>query len=282
MVHAAAGELRRRALVALPTGRGKIRLVSTGLRVPRGSHVVETVTACAVGDPASPVAPARPWKLPSKSLTTVAGRRYVSASTTEPWHRLHVAHATCRTAVGECGAVAGWIRWPPARHCWKSPIRAASKSWPTFSRATPSLCFRVQRQPFATGAARRFPRVSAISNLRPSRRYRRWDSSNSGSRSSWTLSARGPAAVGNGLHVKVDIVWKGTDVLTVPSTALFREGEGWAVYVAQDGRAHLKRVTVGRADDSRSVIESGLVLDDEVILQPSDAIRHGTRVASMP
>jgi hypothetical protein len=63
---------------------------------------------------------------------------------------------------------------------------------------------------------------------------------------------------------------KGTDVLTLPSTALFRDGENWAVFVVQDGRAHLRRVGVGRADDTRSVIENGLESGDEVLLQPSD------------
>ena len=89
-----------------------------------------------------------------------------------------------------------------------------------------------------------------------------------------------PAQFGNDFHVNVAIVvWTGQDVLTVPSTALFRVGESWAVFVVRDGRAHLRRVTVGRSDEVRSVVEKGLDQGDEVVIQPSDALQDGSRVA---
>jgi HlyD family secretion protein len=91
-----------------------------------------------------------------------------------------------------------------------------------------------------------------------------------------------PAAFGNDFHVNVAIVvWTGRDVLTIPSTALFRTGEDWAVFVVRDGRAQLQRVTVGRSDDTRSVIEQGLNAGDEIVIQPSDALRDGNRVAPL-
>jgi HlyD family secretion protein len=89
-----------------------------------------------------------------------------------------------------------------------------------------------------------------------------------------------PAAFGNDFHVSVAIVvWTGQDVLTVPSTALFRLGESWAAFVVRDGRALLRRVTVGRSDETRSVVEKGLDAGDEVVVQPSDALQNGSRVA---
>jgi hypothetical protein len=32
-------------------------------------------------------------------------------------------------------------------------------------------------------------------------------------------------------------LWEGEDVVTVPESALFRSGEGWAVFLAEEGRA---------------------------------------------
>ena len=89
-----------------------------------------------------------------------------------------------------------------------------------------------------------------------------------------------PATLGHDFHLNVAIVvWTGTDVLTIPSTALFRVGESWAVFVVRDGRARLARVTVGRSDGTRSVVERGLAEGEEVVVQPSDALQDGSGVA---
>ena len=46
------------------------------------------------------------------------------------------------------------------------------------------------------------------------------------------------AALGDGYRVEVRIVtWESADVLKVPTGALFRAGEQWAVYAVSDGRA---------------------------------------------
>jgi HlyD family secretion protein len=88
-----------------------------------------------------------------------------------------------------------------------------------------------------------------------------------------------PAAFGNDFHVNVSIVvWTRQHVLTVPMTALFRMGERWAVFAVQDGRAQLRRITVGRSDGERIVVEEGLDAGDDVVVQPSDALRDGSRV----
>ena len=88
-----------------------------------------------------------------------------------------------------------------------------------------------------------------------------------------------PATLGHDFHVNVAIVvWTGTDVLTIPSTALFRIGERWAAFVVRDGRARVTFVVVGRSDATRSVIEQGLNAGDEVVVQPSDALTDGGRV----
>lgn len=88
-----------------------------------------------------------------------------------------------------------------------------------------------------------------------------------------------PTGLGNDFHVSVSIVvWNGANVLAIPSTALFRAGEHWAVFAIRDGRARLTQVTPGPSDGVRTVIEEGLSEGEEVIVQPSDLIRDGTRV----
>ena len=89
-----------------------------------------------------------------------------------------------------------------------------------------------------------------------------------------------PPSLGHEFRVTVSIVvWEGRDVLAVPSTALFRVGDRWAVFAADKGRARVRRVTPGRSDGDRTVIESGLAEGDAVVVQPSDAIRDGARIA---
>jgi HlyD family secretion protein len=87
-------------------------------------------------------------------------------------------------------------------------------------------------------------------------------------------------AFGHDYHVNVAIVvWKANDVLTIPSTALFRVGTDWAVFVVRNGRARLTRVVTGRADATRTVISRGLQAGETVVVQPSDALVDGGRVA---
>lgn len=91
-----------------------------------------------------------------------------------------------------------------------------------------------------------------------------------------------PPSFGNDFHVNVYIVvWKGADVLTVPSTALFRVGDNWAVFVVRDGRARMTKVIVGRANSTRSVIQQGLDAGEDVVVQPSDALQDGSRVVAL-
>jgi HlyD family secretion protein len=93
------------------------------------------------------------------------------------------------------------------------------------------------------------------------------------------LTQAPPAAFGHDYHVNVAVVvWKGEDILTVPSTALFRVGDAWAVFAVHDGRAHLRSVQVGRSNKTKSVIERGLTAGETVVVQPSDSLVDGSRV----
>ncbi len=68
------------------------------------------------------------------------------------------------------------------------------------------------------------------------------------------------------------------DVLLVPTGAAFRQGTGWAVYTVDDGRAHLRRVELGRRNDADAEVLSGLTAGQQVALYPGEALRDGTHV----
>ena len=69
------------------------------------------------------------------------------------------------------------------------------------------------------------------------------------------------------------------DVLRIPLSALFRQGEGWAVFVAQEGRAALRPVGVGRQNGLEAEITSGLAPGERIVLHPSDRVTDRARIA---
>jgi HlyD family secretion protein len=86
--------------------------------------------------------------------------------------------------------------------------------------------------------------------------------------------------LGDGYRVETKVeTWHGDDVLQVPEGALFRRGDGWALFTDDDGRARLKDVKVGHRDGLKAEILSGLDEGAPVIVNPSDDVADGTRVA---
>jgi HlyD family secretion protein len=74
------------------------------------------------------------------------------------------------------------------------------------------------------------------------------------------------------------VIWEGDDVLKVPAGALFRKGDGWAVFVAADGKAELRPVQLGHGNGMETEVLDGLDKGESVILHPSDKIKAGTAV----
>ena len=94
------------------------------------------------------------------------------------------------------------------------------------------------------------------------------------------LDAPPPPALGHDDRVDVAIVvWQGRDVVRVPATALFREGDRWVVFAVRDGRAHVTPVEIGASDGTWTAVTGGLAAGATVIAQPGDTIADGTRVA---
>ena len=88
------------------------------------------------------------------------------------------------------------------------------------------------------------------------------------------------ARLGHGYQVDLRVVlWEGVDVITLPLTALFRDGDRWAVFVESGGRARKRQVETGRRNGLEAEITSGLEVDERVILHPSDQVVDGVRVS---
>jgi HlyD family secretion protein len=85
--------------------------------------------------------------------------------------------------------------------------------------------------------------------------------------------------LGHGYRVEPRIVlWEADDVLRVPLSALFRQGERWAVFVAQDGRARLREVEIGQGNGLDAELRDGLAAGERVVLHPGDRVSEGARL----
>lgn len=74
------------------------------------------------------------------------------------------------------------------------------------------------------------------------------------------------------------IVWQGENVLKIPSSALFRNGEKWNVFVAESGEARRREVSVGHQTSAESEILEGLSEGEIVILHPPNQLAEGTNI----
>lgn len=86
--------------------------------------------------------------------------------------------------------------------------------------------------------------------------------------------------LGHDFRVVVHVtIWNSDSALAVPTGALFRKGNDWAVYTVRDGRARTAIVQVGHRNNRQAEILSGLSAGDLLILHPSDRVNDGARVA---
>ena len=87
--------------------------------------------------------------------------------------------------------------------------------------------------------------------------------------------------LGDGYRVEASFVlWEGKDILQIPASSLFRDGEGWAVFAVEDDRAVKRSVQLGQRTGLSAQITSGLKAGDKVISHPDDRVRNGVRVAA--
>ena len=85
--------------------------------------------------------------------------------------------------------------------------------------------------------------------------------------------------LGHGYQVDVRIVlWEGDGVLKLPLTALFRDGDRWAVFAVDNGRARRRDVRIGRRTGIEAEITDGLQEGERVVVHPSDRVADGVLV----
>ncbi len=74
------------------------------------------------------------------------------------------------------------------------------------------------------------------------------------------------------------MTWSSGDTLKIPSSALFRKGEGWSVFVADGNHARLRAVKPGHSGPLETEIIEGVASGDRVVLHPSNELGDGTRI----
>lgn len=87
------------------------------------------------------------------------------------------------------------------------------------------------------------------------------------------------SALGDGYRVHARIViFERPDAIKVPLAALFRNGDGWAVFGVSGDKASLRKVEVGRRSLAEAEILSGLGEGDKIIVHPSENVADGKAV----
>jgi len=85
--------------------------------------------------------------------------------------------------------------------------------------------------------------------------------------------------LGHGFRVDARVVVNQEDaVVRVPTDALVRDGEVWAVFVIRSGRARLTRIEIGDGGGEYRAVRNGLSPGDRVVLFPGDAFADGASV----
>jgi HlyD family secretion protein len=86
-------------------------------------------------------------------------------------------------------------------------------------------------------------------------------------------------ALGDRYRVEARIaIWHADEVLVVPASALFREGNTWKTYRYEQGKAYLTTIEVGHSDGRLSEVNKGLKEGDRVLLHPPDSVKDQSSV----
>ncbi len=85
--------------------------------------------------------------------------------------------------------------------------------------------------------------------------------------------------LGDGYRMEtVFVLWEGENILQIPSSALFKRQDSWAVFVINDERASLRQVELGQRSGTTAEIVSGLSEGEAVINHPGNNIEDSSRV----
>ena len=92
-----------------------------------------------------------------------------------------------------------------------------------------------------------------------------------------------PVGLGDGWRVEARItVFTRKEVPVVPVGALFRDGDGWAVFALENGRAARRTVKLGGRNVHGALITDGVPPGATVVIYPPDTVRDGVGVGIVP
>ena len=86
------------------------------------------------------------------------------------------------------------------------------------------------------------------------------------------------AAIRSVVPTGLDRGWEAESVLKVPSSALFRHGDGWNVFVVQSGKAARREVEISHRSQFEAEVLSGIEEGAQVVLHPTNQISDGSPV----
>lgn len=87
------------------------------------------------------------------------------------------------------------------------------------------------------------------------------------------------ATLADAFRVEVSVtIWRKDNVARLPASALFRRGDGWAVYIVEEGKALRRDVLIGRRNALEAELLSGMDENLPVIVHPSEAVTEGVAV----
>lgn len=87
----------------------------------------------------------------------------------------------------------------------------------------------------------------------------------------------GPLGDGYRIEARI-VVWEQADVVKLPGSSLFRQGNEWRVFVVEDGRARERKVRVGQRNQDEVQVLGAITVGSQVVRFPSNDLRDGARV----
>jgi HlyD family secretion protein len=85
--------------------------------------------------------------------------------------------------------------------------------------------------------------------------------------------------LGDGFRVEAHIVTRRLErAVKVPVGAVFRDADGWSTFIAREGRAVKRPLTLAARNAAEAAVEKGLSPGEKVIVYPSDLLRDGDRI----
>lgn len=88
-----------------------------------------------------------------------------------------------------------------------------------------------------------------------------------------------PASWGDGFRLEGRfLAWHGDDVLRVPTAALVRDGDAWAVYALDGRHARLRHLRLGHMGEAKAEVLDGLAAGERVVVYPAETLDDGSPV----